>query len=173
MWFIYFAFCSLLCQFLIQVVWWWQLSGDHWLCRATRGLAVSQFMYTCHFLVAVFISVFYSPFSSLNRYFEDDFNKQYNSCSRVRLENRKFSQLVSKFYAFYGTRMPITVLTGARHWSVSWDRECDFILREFSKEFVLISFHHHCHNICRVRSLRPIPMTLKRVGHVSYTQESH
>jgi hypothetical protein len=41
--------------------------------------------------------------------------------SRVLLEKLTGSQLITKFPAFYGTRMFITVFTSVRHVSLSWD----------------------------------------------------
>jgi hypothetical protein len=42
-----------------------------------------------------------------------------NPWSRVLLEKLRFTKLVKKFSAFYGTQRFITVFTTARHWSLS------------------------------------------------------
>jgi hypothetical protein len=65
--------------------------------------------------------------------------------NRVLLENLTGSQLVKKFYSFYGTQKFITVLTSACHLSLSWASSIQFIPpHPTSWRSILILFSYLC-----------------------------
>jgi len=65
-----------------------------------------------------------------------------NSWNEV-LEKLVVVHLVKKFTAFYGSRKCITVLTKARHWSVSWARcmQCTSSQPSSRRYMRILSYH--------------------------------